>query len=428
VNRVNFVSGGKLRWAAAGAALVLFLQSGAVAQSGSTTSTTATTAAPVATTSTTISAEQQRINSRLTSLRADVAEASTEEAALLGKLDDLSTRRRSFDSQIAVLDGQLAPVQRDLDAAQARLDVFEAAQLEAEQRLNEAQSLQFAAQEILQRRAIIAYTQQPASRYVAWLLGVKDIREAQTVGVYLGVALRAQSQAVRQYQKARKEVQERRDELDKTRSEAAAQRNVVATERNRLAGQRGSQVALRQQASALIGQQSSLLDELRRRKREFESQIADLQRQSSSLASSLRARQAGQIPGPSGHGVLAVPIPGAPVTSSFGKRVHPIYGDVRQHDGIDFGASSGTPIHAAADGVVVSSGTLGGYGTATVIDHGNTLATVYGHQSATLVAAGQKVTKNQVIGRVGSTGMSTGPHLHFEVRKNGTPVDPMPYL
>jgi murein DD-endopeptidase MepM/ murein hydrolase activator NlpD len=95
---------------------------------------------------------------------------------------------------------------------------------------------------------------------------------------------------------------------------------------------------------------------------------------------------------------------------------------------VDFGAGSGTPIHAAADGVVVSSGPLGGYGTATVIDHGNTLATVYGHQSATLVSAGQKVTKNQVIGRVGSTGMSTGPHLHFEVRKNGTPVDPMPYL
>ena len=417
-----------MRWAAAGAALVLLLQGGAFAQTSSTTSTTATTAAPGSTTSTTISAEQQRINKRLTSLRSDVAEASAEEAALLGKLDDLGARRRSFDGQIAVLDRQLAPVQHDLDIAQARLDVFEAAQLEAEQRLSEAQGLQSAAAESLQRRAIIAYTQQPGSRYVAWLLHVRSIRDAQTVGVYLGAALRTQSQALKQYQKARTEVQERRDDLDKTRSEAAAQRNVVATERNRLAGQRASQVGLRQQASSLISQQSALLDELRRRKREFESQISDLQRQSSSLASTLRSRQAGQTPVPSGHGVLAVPIPGAPVTSTFGPRVHPIYHDVRQHDGVDFGASSGTPIHAAADGVVVSSGPLGGYGTATVIDHGNTLATVYGHQSATLVSAGQKVTKNQVIGRVGSTGMSTGPHLHFEVRKNGTPVDPMPYL
>ncbi|HMC67915.1 MAG TPA: hypothetical protein VKJ07_02065, partial [Mycobacteriales bacterium] len=221
---MKFVAGGKLRWAAAGAAVVLLLQSGAFAQTSSTTSTTATTAAPGSTTSTTISAEQQRINNRLTSLRADVAEASAEEASLLGKLDDLSARRRSFDGQIAVLDRQLAPVQSDLDAAQARLDVFEAAQLEAEQRLNEAHALQSAAAETLQRRAIIAYTQQPGSRYVAWLLHVRSIREAQTVGVYLSAALRTQSQALKQYQKARKEVQERRDDLDKTRSEAAAQR------------------------------------------------------------------------------------------------------------------------------------------------------------------------------------------------------------
>ena len=131
---------------------------------------------------------------------------------------------------------------------------------------------------------------------------------------------------------------------------------------------------------------------------------------------------------PSGHGVLAVPIPGAPITSGFGPRVHPIYGDVRMHTGIDFGASTGTPIHAAADGVVVSAGPLGGYGNATVIDHGNGLATLYGHQSSIAVAPGQRVSRGQVIGYVGCTGLCTGPHLHFEVRVRGTPVDPMQYL
>jgi murein DD-endopeptidase MepM/ murein hydrolase activator NlpD len=131
---------------------------------------------------------------------------------------------------------------------------------------------------------------------------------------------------------------------------------------------------------------------------------------------------------PSGHGVLAVPIPGAPITSGFGPRVHPIYGDVRMHTGIDFGASSGTPIRAAADGVVVSAGPLGGYGNATVIDHGNGLATLYGHQSSIAVAPGQRVRRGQVIGYVGCTGLCTGPHLHFEVRVRGTPVDPMQYL
>ena len=98
------------------------------------------------------------------------------------------------------------------------------------------------------------------------------------------------------------------------------------------------------------------------------------------------------------------------------------------HTGVDFGASEGTAIHASADGVVVSAGPQGGYGNATIIDHGNTLATLYAHQSRMIVAAGQSVKRGQVIGYVGHTGFATGPHLHFEVRANGTPVDPMRYL
>jgi murein DD-endopeptidase MepM/ murein hydrolase activator NlpD len=146
------------------------------------------------------------------------------------------------------------------------------------------------------------------------------------------------------------------------------------------------------------------------------------------LPAAMARRQGGQTLVPSGHGVLAVPIPGAPITSGFGPRVHPIYGDVRVHTGVDFGASYGTAIHAAADGVVVSAGPLGGYGNATVIDHGNGLATLYGHQSSIIVSPGQHVSRGQVIGYVGCTGLCTGPHLHFEVRVRGTPVDPMQYL
>ena len=122
------------------------------------------------------------------------------------------------------------------------------------------------------------------------------------------------------------------------------------------------------------------------------------------------------------------PIPGASITSGFGPRVDPVYGDIRIHTGIDFGASTGTPIHAAADGVVVVAGVVGGYGNCTIIDHGQALATLYGHQSQLLVKAGDHVVQGQIIGLVGSTGMSTGPHLHFEVRVSGTPYDPIAFL
>ena len=126
--------------------------------------------------------------------------------------------------------------------------------------------------------------------------------------------------------------------------------------------------------------------------------------------------------------MLQHPIPGAPITSSYGYRVHPIYGDGRMHTGVDFGADTGDPIYAAGDGVVASAGSLGGYGNATVIEHGGGLATLYGHQSSFLVSEGDTVTAGEVIGRVGCTGSCTGPHLHFEVRLNGDPVDPMGYL
>jgi len=98
------------------------------------------------------------------------------------------------------------------------------------------------------------------------------------------------------------------------------------------------------------------------------------------------------------------------------------------HTGVDLGCGNGTPIGAAGDGVVVSAGWNGGYGNAVVIDHGNGLATLYGHQSSLAASPGQRVSTGQTIGYVGSTGYSTGPHLHWEVWVNGTPVDPMGYV
>jgi murein DD-endopeptidase MepM/ murein hydrolase activator NlpD len=98
------------------------------------------------------------------------------------------------------------------------------------------------------------------------------------------------------------------------------------------------------------------------------------------------------------------------------------------HEGIDLGAAYGTPIAAAAAGTVIYAGWLGGYGNLTVIDHGGGLATAYGHQSSIAVSVGEQVAQGQTIGYVGSTGHSTGPHLHFEVRVDGQAVDPLGYL
>jgi murein DD-endopeptidase MepM/ murein hydrolase activator NlpD len=116
------------------------------------------------------------------------------------------------------------------------------------------------------------------------------------------------------------------------------------------------------------------------------------------------------------------------VTGSFGERIDPFNGEGAFHSGVDIGSSYGTPVVAPADGVVMLTETLGGYGKTIMVDHGNGISTRYGHLSGYAVTAGQHVHRGDVIGYVGESGRSTGPHLHYEVRINNTPVNPYKYL
>ncbi len=129
----------------------------------------------------------------------------------------------------------------------------------------------------------------------------------------------------------------------------------------------------------------------------------------------------------SGSGAFIWPVNGV-ITSPYGYRTHPIFGSTIYHSGMDIGVDYGTPVHAADSGVVVEAGWISGYGYAVIIDHGNGLSTLYGHNESLNVSEGQSVSQGQVIAYAGSTGNSTGPHVHFEVRSNGDPVDPAAYL
>ena len=123
-----------------------------------------------------------------------------------------------------------------------------------------------------------------------------------------------------------------------------------------------------------------------------------------------------------------VPIQNMSLSSSYGMRVHPITGKVARHNGIDIPAPHGTPIYATADGIVGRAQRLGGYGNYVEVEHGNAIQTRYGHMSSYVVVPGQSVKKGDILGYVGSTGRSTGNHLHYEVRIEGAPVNPMPFV
>jgi murein DD-endopeptidase MepM/ murein hydrolase activator NlpD len=372
---------------------------------------------------------QQQIKGEIKSLRSQVAEASADEDDLLGQIDASDARVEELSAKVAGLDAQITALSAGVTEAQATLNAAETRLLEAGRRLHSAERALEDAQDEMRARAVAAYTQGPVLEGAADLvLRTSNPRELVARTQYLRVVVDEQRRAVERVRTLRDQMAGLKGSVTTARKAAFEHRNDVRRQQDELRAVRDSHDDVRQQVIAQQTARAQLLEQIRARKAEFEQQLTALQQESATITVLLQTRQAGVAVQAAGRGVLAYPIPGARITSTFGARVHPIFGDVRMHTGLDFGAAMGTPIEAAADGVVVYAGPRGGYGNATIVDHGGAVATMYAHQSVLLVQEGQQVVKGQVIGRVGSTGFSTGPHLHFEVRVAGTPVDPLTYL
>lgn len=216
------------------------------------------------------------------------------------------------------------------------------------------------------------------------------------------------------------------DRVNAKKLEIESQKNQISLLLQQLNSQK-SQYEL--QTSA----QRDLVLRLNTDKRALEAAASQLAQDSKNLSTLIQQRiavqssyQNGSPPLP-GSGQMILPTSGS-ITSQFGLRVHPILGTSRFHDGLDIGAEEGSPIVAADNGTVIVAEWYGGYGNAVIIDHGNNITTLYGHCSQLYVSVGTSVKKGQLIAAVGSTGLSTGPHLHFEVRTQGSPTDPVAFL
>ncbi|MDP9387842.1 MAG: peptidoglycan DD-metalloendopeptidase family protein [Actinomycetota bacterium] len=375
---------------------------------------------------------QGEIKAELRTLREEVAEASAEEAALLDRLDAAHARRRQLDARVAEVAGQVETVEVEARAAEARLEEVQSDFVRAQTQLALAGERLAREHAELRDRAVAAYIANPTSHAADAMLRAGNMREIAASAGYLKTVVEVQRNAVQRYTELRDATKQLQGAVESRKDAAKAQRDVVVNRLAELEGLRAQREAVHAEAVAEEVRQAELLDEVRRRRDEFEAQIAALRAESSTVAALLQGVQVGR-PAPlvgalPGAVALASPAPGARVTSLFGPRVHPIFGTPRMHDGVDFGAGMGTPIRAAAAGTVVFAGPRGGYGDTTIIDHGGSVGTLYAHQSAISVMPGTVVAAGQVIGAVGSTGFSTGPHLHFEVRINGVPVDPLLHL
>lgn len=235
-------------------------------------------------------------------------------------------------------------------------------------------------------------------------------------------------------------VAERDQELvEKYRRDRAALRQEKKKYEDLLADRREKEKAARALHAKLIGEYKKYEKDLNKLAKDQEhleevneqekEKIRDLVRKQQEAQQAEEKRTGEKASYDGGGGAFLKPVKG-PITSRYGMRYHPVRKQYRMHTGVDFGASLGTPIRAAAGGMVIDSRPAKGYGYIVVIDHGGGIATLYAHMYAqdVKVSSGQKVSKGQVIAGVGNNGWSTGPHLHFEVLKNGQHTDPMPYL
>jgi murein DD-endopeptidase MepM/ murein hydrolase activator NlpD len=375
-------------------------------------------------------ARQREIAAERAKLAEEISDAAAEEAQIVAELRVAQRMRAELDAQVASIDADIALAQQELAAVSASLDAAVAAVIQANRRVERAKAGLDEARALLRRQAVRAYINGtdlvPAMDLQ--VLAVDDVDDAPRVAAYVDAIARKQADVVERHERLRLDTLRLEAEAAAAKAAAAEQRNAVADRKAALEAARAQQEAARTAAAGEAAEEQRLLLDVQARKAASQRTLAELQRESSRIAEELRRRQQGQAITPSGRGVLGFPLARAVVTSSFGYRTHPIYNDRRLHTGIDMRGGTGTPILAAGDGTVVFADVRGGYGNTVIIDHGGQLATLYAHQSAIAVQEGQTVRRGQVVGSVGSTGNSTGPHLHFEVRVAGAPVDPLNYL
>ena len=359
---------------------------------------------------------------KLDLMRARIAAAKERKASLDEQIRDIDARLGRTESQLSATTAQIAEVERDLAAARKRLD-----RLREQLRVNRielrAAEDDLARQETaFEQRVVMAYKANELS-YIDVLLEsssfddlVRRLRVVQDV-------VSGESDLIGELEAARAAVAAKREALTAKQEEATRTASRLEEQRAELAALRAAQQQQRDAIAAARQEKGATLAAANADLAELERQEDQLLSQSQTLASIIN----GNAGGGHGTGSMMWPVNGT-VTSGFGYRIHPILGGRRLHTGIDIAAPSGAAIWAADGGLVIYAAWISGYGNTVAIDHGGGISTLYAHQSSIAVGYGQTVAKGQAIGAVGSTGYSTGPHLHFEVRVNGSPVDPMGYL
>ena len=356
------------------------------------------------------------LNQDLTSLAERLSELATEKARVQRKLRGVKQRQRQVTRQLLALDSRLEAAEARLHRVNHSVDLTRSELEEAKAQLEEAEARLSEQKDSVSERLLALY-QHTEARSLEVLLQSASFADFANRLYLLNEIVARDAEILDEFAQAQADADSLRQGLEEHCRELEALQGEIAREKRRTSSTRQNTEREKQDLLRDRAAWERAFAELEQDSREIETMLQRLQKTPEGKERSTKAWT----------GKFRMPVSGR-ISSSYGYRRHPIYKVRKLHTGLDIAASSGTPIRSAGDGTVVHSSRWGGYGNCIIIDHGGELATLYAHCSRLAVTKGQAVTQGQVIGYVGSTGLSTGPHLHFEVRKDGRPTNPKPYL
>lgn len=355
--------------------------------------------------------EQKDLNEMNQEVTEQINQANT-------KLEYVQSELSNTMIQVQELEDKILGYQKEMTGLSDKLDTLQNSIDETKQKLTIAEEEYNQKEELLRERLVAMY-EDGETQYLDILLSSRNIVEFIS-GYYLI------NEFVEYDNTLMKEVAERRDDIEITKTKLEKEETeikLIKAKREQTTVVLQNTITLQESyAKKLSKQEQELKNKITEYKQE-QARIEALIQQATNSSNNLDIQYTG------GEMLWPVAISGTVITSTYGVREHPIQGVIKEHSGLDIGnATYGSPVVAAADGVVTYAGWLGGYGNCVMINHGNGLVTLYGHGQKIITELHKEVKKGDLIMEVGSTGNSTGPHLHFEVRVNGSCVNPLNYV
>ncbi|HSK46882.1 MAG TPA: peptidoglycan DD-metalloendopeptidase family protein [Coriobacteriia bacterium] len=355
--------------------------------------------------------------------RAKKAEAAakklaSEVASLDNEIEKIQSQADALEPKIKAASERTTRIQREVDDLKAEVS-------DTKQQISETQAEYDRQQKLLKSRVEETY-RQGTWFYFDMLLGAHDIGDLITRTEFVSRVIESNNDIAQGLESTEKTLTRAKVKLDRSLESVKIKRREAAEVESSLRGMKAERDRAAAQRASAQAQKADLMADNKRNAKRLRALAEEEEAESDKIAAQLAAQ------GGSGHygGIMAWPVPSSQrITSNFGWRICPFHGR-EMHPGIDVGAPQGSAIVAAGAGSVMYAGYRGGYGNTVMIDHGNGVVTLYAHQAygGIKVGVGQRVGKGERIGTVGSTGNSTGPHLHFEVRVNGAPKNPLGYM